>query len=302
MHQNKPILLYNNQLLFNPVGICHTYGVLVNYCHKKITLHYEIECRFQNYTNNGNYLLFLNRKQVFINDKLPQNKLYEMADEMAKTIYPVILHINKDNKIIDIVNYKEILTRKKSTLQRLSEYFKGDTAQTCLSNFERHCSNPNIIIRALESDLFYKLLFLPLHTLYTTYLTVELTTELSFGENKLPFTTMAKLNPNYSEKEKVVIDVCGVNDNAKFVMQYQLHAEDHTVFSIIGSATYAEKENEEDKMELEIYHLNPEKRMVNRVNSFTNIRKRLSGDKESSIIIEAKEAKPMRKSFWGIFR
>ena len=95
MGQDKPIKLLNNLLSFNPINIHDFYGVLIKYSHKGTTIHYEIECNFQKYLNNGDYILSINRKDVLINNEPPDKKMYELATELAKSLYPVLLQIDR---------------------------------------------------------------------------------------------------------------------------------------------------------------------------------------------------------------
>ncbi len=274
---------------------------MVNYPNKGLVIHYEIACAFVKRALEGKFILTFDRKQVFINNKLPGSKIYEMADEMAKCVYPVTVEISGGNRITSIINYEEIISRSKLTLEKLSRYLEGDAAAEAFEIFEKHCSNPNTVISGLQSELYYKLLFLPLHTQYVTGLSANLAMP-SPGINSAPAKAIATLLPCYNEGGKVVADVHGQTDDAVFSIHYQLYPEDHTVYAVAGNATYTNSKNEVNNMEFEIYHTDPEKRIVNQASSFLKDQNNTHREDRISCLADEEDAQLRKKSLWDIFR
>ena len=119
------------------------------------------------------------------------------------------------------------------------------------------------------------------------------------GSNKNLYSITIQLTNTYNEKDKVVADVTGICENAKFTAQYQLYAEDHTIYSIIGSANYIDKENKPAEIEFEVYHLNEEERDVKGKTSFKKIINSSEHNRQSLII--GVTEKPIKKSIWSFF-
>ena len=302
MTQNKSISLRNNFLQLNPAGYnINIYGIAIKYPKKNLVIHYEITCTFLKRISSTSFLLTLNRQQVFINNKPPANKLYNMASEMAACLYPVTIEIGGENKILSVVNHDEIITRSKKAIEKISAYYKGEAAEECILQFQKHCSNPKTIIAALETDLFYKLLFLPLHTQYTATLTTGFATTFSFGGKKMPLPVTVTLMPQYNEKGKLVANVHGQKDDAGFTAQYQLYPEDHTVFFIAGAATYPENGNTKGNMEFEVHHINTEERIIYKAASFAKDQDSTHNKERVSLLME-EEAQPRKRGFWNKFR
>jgi len=300
MAQYTTLSLIDNKLLFNPGGYRDfVYGIVIKNLQKNWVTHYEVTCTCVRYIGSGTFLLTLNRSPVFINNKLPAKKLYEMAEEMAKCIYPVTIAIGKENKIISIVNHKEIIDRSKLVLEKLTGYFEGDVAEDCFSTFQKQINNENAIINGLQNDLFYTLLFLPLYAQYSSAYKLQIPIDITLNNKKLSLGCTAQLNPEYTA-DKVAITVLGTQDFVTVSVNYQLYPEDHTVFHIKGLIDCIEPAKPNERLEFEIWHLNTEERNTTGKKSF---RKDYADDlKESQSIIVWERANPPKKSFWNLFK
>ena len=280
----KKIALPSQLLSFNPAPIHYIYGLLIKYNHLQLDIHYEIEYNFVKCAENGSYILSINRKQIFINGALPAKQLHQLASELAKCIYPIIVKINAKNEIIDIINHCEIVARAKSARVSLGLYFAGDGAEACFHCFEQQCSNPNTIIAALQNDLFYRIYFFPFHIHYNSELTAHANLIFPIGEKEISYSSNIQLSPYYNEKEKMIVNVQGIDilhTEVAFSAQYELYADDHIISSVTGTADYPGSGNELGKIEFEIYHLNSEERMHRQLISLTD---HAGGSNESSLI------------------
>lgn len=79
LQQNK-IYLSNNELCFNSIGADYTYGILITYPEKNQSLHYETDIIFKKEASGRGRVFSINRRQTYINNKLPEAKLYELTD------------------------------------------------------------------------------------------------------------------------------------------------------------------------------------------------------------------------------
>ena len=298
----RKIQLSNGRLNQNQRHMHHIYGLLITYAHKDTTIHYEVACDCLTWLAGGSGIFSFDRQQVFINNRLPDGKVYQLADELGKSLSPIQFHRQAET-ITGIVNHEDIKRRNKAAVAALSTYYEGEVAENCFRLSEVHCSNPNTIISMLENDFFYKLYFFPLYTTYKDF-TASHTITLSPGGNHIPFHCVNRLNTDYNSKGQLTIDVTGAGETdhprSHFSAQYLLYPEDHTIASVSGKITYPEKENKEGALLFELYHLNAEKRIIDKANAFN--KEHETGLRTQSVIIEKPETVPVKKSFWDIFR
>jgi len=311
MATEKKVILQNGNLLaFNPRYINNTYGVLINYPEKEITVHYEIVCRYCGYINDYHFLFSLDRKQVFINNKVPEMKLYQMADDMAKAFYPVELCISNTEKVIKkIENYTEIVERCQQAYNQIANGYGGDLASTFSQQFKKQYSNPNILKDRFQNELFYKLFFFPLYKRYTPQLTAVSAFSFPFDmDSEDPLLQIShQISPDYTYDDKIMVNLNSTalpaentsaeNNDTSFEACYQLYANDYTISSITGKAICNNAMGEKSTMEFEMYHLDAETR-VKPVVTLSKPVESIPGTR--SIIVESAEVKKVR-SFWGIF-
>jgi hypothetical protein len=272
----------------------NNYGVLLHFCNKATTIHYEIDCLFEKYNDDGVKQYLLNQKQIYINNEVPEGKLHRMAIFMARNIYPVLINVDKENNIISIANHQSIIARAKAATQSLFDYFEGETAEQIALQYKSHCSNPNIIKAGIENDLFYRLMFAPLYTEYDLQLTANLILKLPIADSAIVITTKATLHPTYDDEGKVLLTIEGKNDEANCKIVYKLYPEDHVIASIAGCVNYKTENGSYEKLEIEIYHLNAEARKVDLSTSY--IRTQRAPDQ--NIIVDEKP----KKSFWDFLK
>lgn len=299
-NEKQEIILYNKKILFfAPYNLSNRYGVIMNFGKDKI--HYEIEVKYIEHLTHEVFRISIDRKQVYINNQEPDLKLYEMADQMAKSIYPLILDINKEKKIQAIVNHKDIQLRCNDVQKKLSQYFVGEYAERYIQLFEKQVDNPNTLINHLENELFYQLFFLPIQGMYDERLTREAQYSHVSDKNKVTvYNLNVSLNNNYTESGKIIAKIHSdetLNTKNCFKAEYRLYPEDHSIFSMRGNLILLNDKNKECNTYFEIYHLNTNERVIKRD---------ILSRKESSLVNEQRKktsnTPERQKKFWDIFK
>ena len=295
-NSGQPIVLHLDSVLFNaPMNFNHRYGVIFQF--PKDKMHFEIDCIYTGRIPDDVYQITINREQVYINEKEPDSMMYEAADKMAKAVYPLVLHINRERKIEEISNYTEIVERCEKVKEELPKYYAGEYAEKHIGQFEKHYNSPNDLINCIENDLFYQLFFLPIQGLYEN-LQKTMQHQFVFGKNgKINCNVETRIEPTYTESGKLVARVVGTemqNNKPCFEAEYRFYPEDNSIFSIVGYLTNASDEQEEtaSRVDFEIYHLNPEKRV------FRNI---IPKYKMLYLTDEKTDAVEKKRSFWDMF-
>lgn len=263
--ENTAILLHNkNVLFFAPMNINNKYGVIINL--GKDQIHYEIECKYIGKLAEDIFQIKLNRAQVYINNQEPDLKLYELADQMAKAVYPLVLNIDKNSKIISIDNHDEILLRCKDAQKKMSQYYVGEKAEKSLEIFGRNCLNHNTLINRIEQELFFQLYFLPIQGIYNDQNEKKIQyTHISSTNYITKYNLNIKLESVYTRWGKVVANIESdeQEDSTKcFQAEYLLYPEDHSIFTIKGHLMHISKYANMRTIHFEIYHLNKEERVI----------------------------------------
>lgn len=307
MKENK-IYLTDNELRFNPAGMDYTYGILITYPEKKQTLHYEADIAFKKEAAGRERVFSVNRRQAYINNKLPEAKIYELTERLNRSIYPAMCGIDNKGNIVGLLNHADIVKRTESTAAELKEYFAGEISDSIFSHFEIQCSNAAMLRATLENDLLYAICFLPVHAKYDSALTATFEKRFLLGEKIVPFAMKATLAPDYNEKGKVPVTVTGIcagyeYGDAAFNAQYNLYREDHSISLVEGSFIFPEGKNNMATIQFELYHLNAAQRIINKSTSFTDrYDEDMPGSKRQSLIVDEGGPADKRKSFWDMFR
>jgi len=291
----QPIVLHmGGNLYYAPANLDNRYGVIFHL--QKDKVHYEIDCIYKGNVSDSVYQIAFDRHQVYINNQEPDLRLYEMADQMAKAVYPLFLDINRERKIEKIYNHPEIVQRCNNAQKKLSQYYVGEYAEKYFRLFEKQYSNPDNLINHIENELFYQLFFLPIQGSYEN-LQKKIQYEFVSGKNNTTtYNLVVTLESEYTESGKLIAHIISEEKQDAqpcFEAEYRLHPEDHSIFSIRG---YLIKMNDKQvpcRTDFEIYHLNPEKRII----------KKIIPRYESIYLAERKTFAPQKKefSFWDIF-
>ena len=254
---SEPIQISPNFLQLETNKINHIYGFKFLYPNSNIKIHYQVTLKFLGYNDNTQPVISIDRLQTYLNNQEPEGIIYEMADKMLKSIYPIHFSMNKNNEILTIENHKTIVISCQQTEKELSNYYVGKSANKIITNFNSQYNSVDTLIYQLQNDLFFKLLFFPLHHQYNINLKAETTIKLHIEKKEVILPVYQTINPNYSETEKIEISLLGLQNSDKittFKLFYNLYPTDYAVASIIGKIGYKSK-NGDEIIEVECYHL-----------------------------------------------
>ena len=265
VYVRKEIVFFNNNMLLSvPANINNRYGVELNFGNNKI--HFEIIYRYIQRVSQEEFQLSIDRGQVYVNNVQPKGKLYQMADKMGKVIYPIVINMDREKRITGIANHQEIITRCKKAQQQLSTYYTGEYAERYIRLFEKQYMNSNNLINHLERELFFRLYFLPIQGEYSGFSKSSIY-NFPFGDNRNIICQLdINLEPLVTKHGKIVTHISTREENTDLCFQatYLLYPDDHSVFSIIGSLRFEDNNKRKKNVMFEIYHLNPDERVLKR--------------------------------------
>ncbi|WP_146052852.1 hypothetical protein [Aquimarina sp. I32.4] len=257
----------------------HTYGVLLVFLdenNKKLQIHYEIEIICTEQIDEQTYILELYKKQVYINEKVPDSLSDELAERCGKVIYPLQLKVSSMGGIIAIANHDQIQQRWHIEREKIKQYYQGaDTHKLIMSMDSMIESEQKLKNTYITQDWFMILFF--------SYMT----THLQQKNILLPWIPYKKgvlyqieqsiqSHPHKQEdtivKHKATL-IDGRNEDAIFSgipisignnkpavtgeidMSYQTYKDSSIVNAITGNSTIVFPSGKSKKLTIEIYHL-----------------------------------------------
>lgn len=131
-------------------------------------IRYKILVQFLREQTDETSLLIIDRiSDVYINDKLPDLSMEELAYEAGKVFYPLVVEVDKKGNLIGIRNYEQIANRwKKDILPPIQLRYSGKIVNTYLERMGKVIACQSSMEDVLKKDLFFNFYF---STVYRNY-------------------------------------------------------------------------------------------------------------------------------------
>ncbi|MFC5048284.1 hypothetical protein ACFSTE_02565 [Aquimarina hainanensis] len=143
----------------------------------------DFEITIQGINNqDGIYCYHIDRKQVYINNNIPDTTVEELASMCGEVLYPVLI----DFFDYTIKNSKQIKERWDTLKKKIYNSFQGEYVEKYITATEKVIQNEVILNRALKQDMFLALFT---HIAETRAYDKNLTAEVLFNFPIIPFTT-----------------------------------------------------------------------------------------------------------------
>lgn len=178
--QGAPLELKNQNSLFCDFRLLnHTYGVVLHLETQKEEkrIHYSTAL---NCTKEFEFVynLTLHKNQVYIDYKAPNMLAEDLANSLAKPLYPIEVQIGRSATLLGVTNQPQIQQRWEIEKPKLSRYFKSAIAEEQINAVDAAYKNRTAIEKALQRDLFFSLYFSGLYTKYFTSLQINNTVNI----------------------------------------------------------------------------------------------------------------------------
>lgn len=249
----------------------------------KNQIFYEVEIVFLTDQYGNNCVFEINRKQIFINNKKSRSHLEQIADAAGQTIFPIRIKVKKNGEIEKILNQDAIIQRWKETKVKLLDYYKGEKITKAITKIDAVFYNKTLLENAIQQNWFFHLFFKPLYINYTEKLQYKYIWESPvFGNQSIKYEAVHTIKENYSIDDKININIDGIAIDERTIeeiisgynfsksklgtadlepiesqlkIDYQLYAEDRSIFSVIGRFDTKIDEKTNQTIQLELYHL-----------------------------------------------
>lgn len=249
----------------------------------KNQIFYEVEVDFLSDRSGRNCVFEISRKQIYINNKAVGLKIEQIAHQAAQTIFPLRIKTKPNGEIEEILNYTSIKKRWLDERPNFQKYYKGEKLAKVIAKIDALLLHDAVLKEFISQSWFFHLFFKPLYISYTEKLSSKHIWESPvFGNQSIRYEAIHTIKEHYSATDKININVAGVAVDEKSIdeiisgynfpksklsqtkgepvvskmqVDYQLYAEDRSIFSIAGSFETRIDENTQHKIKTEIYHL-----------------------------------------------
>ena len=248
----------------------------------KNQIHYEIEIHFlaDNYGHNS--IIEINRKQFYINNKVPNSKIEQIAEKASQTLFPLRIKMKRNGEIEEVFTNTSSKKRWQSVKEDILRYHRGETISKVINNIEAVLLNDNLLKQAIGQNWFFYLYFKPLYVEYTSKLRFKRIWESPvFANQFIEYGVVHTIKDRYDEDDKININANGIaiddrtieeimegykfpkkylseevfeTVDSKMNVDYKLYKEDRSIFSITGTFETKISENKQQKIQVEIYH------------------------------------------------
>lgn len=244
---------------------------------------YEVDVNFLKDKYGINCVFEINRKQIYVNNKELSLKIEQIAHQAAQTIFPIRIKTKPDGEIEEILNYSSIKKRWLDERPNFQQYYKGEKLAKVIAKIDALLLHDAVLKEFISQSWFFHLFFKPLYISYTEKLSSKHIWESPvFGNKSIRYETIHTVKEHYSATDKININVAGVAADEKSIdeiisgynfsksklsqtktapvvskmqVDYQLYAEDRSIFTIAGSFETRINENTQHKIKTDLYHL-----------------------------------------------
>lgn len=236
------------------------YGVIIKYQPKDLQIHYKLEMLW-----NQNKVE-IKKGTTFINNNEADKIIEQLFEKAEKSLYPLLISINKNGQIEKILNGAEIKKRwLEEHAPKIKEYYQSDITDRIIKQFDEVFSNINRKQALIERSLFYKLFFFPVFRRYNDF-KYETDAEFYFSpfNRNIYYNIQYQLDKEFSRGGKIILRLAGIEkeyifskgrSKGKIDLLYKFEKETHEIFSITGTISGFEKE-QEHIIEFQLYKLN----------------------------------------------
>lgn len=141
------------------------YGVMYTMCAKELTntIKYEMSVQCLGEEIDNHFLFQLEKtSKTFINDEEVNEIADELADKIARTIFPLVLLVNKKGEWKDVFNADEIKNRWQTNKAKILEEYQGEFVEQYLALAGAKLETKEQLKKTLQKDFFLCAYFRPI--------------------------------------------------------------------------------------------------------------------------------------------
>ena len=167
--QVSPKAFLDNALHLTPEGLYSRYGCMITFEEKgqKQALRYKLDIKYLGMSNTANSIFRLDRSAaVYINDKLPETTMDDLAAKVSQVIYPLDIETQGNGALRAVVNFEAIQKRWETLKAEIRLQYKGELIEKYIAMNDVPLKYPDIFFAKIAQDWFIHLFFTPLYLNY----------------------------------------------------------------------------------------------------------------------------------------
>lgn len=203
------------KLQLKPPDFSRTYGVMIIFTTETIetSLKYEVMVSYVKTITETTRIFKIERvSSVYVNDIVPDTTADELAYEVGKVFYPLMIEVGFDGKFQAVHNYKEILGRWPAVKDNVLSYFTGEETGNYLKLMEETLYDESEINECFRNDLFISSYFNSIYKSYTKAYQIE--EEMSFPvavrTRSVEFLTTQRVDQDLNDYDAIEIHHEGI--------------------------------------------------------------------------------------------
>ncbi len=261
VHEPMPEQLPKIVELKMPSANSHkSYGISIKYPLRQLQIHYTFEIE-----RSGKGTLQISRGRTCVNNQEFESQIEKLAETASEALFPLQLSLHSNGSVDKILNHNDILTRWKAEVQpKLYQYYLGDVSEDLIKKIDHSFTKLESDTSLLMKNALFQLFFQPVYQRYnglskkqqfqfyfpSLYRVVDYDADWTLDHE---FTQSSKIALRINGTEKN--NLCGMEKNKGTVdLLYKFHRESHDIFSITGTLSYFEN-NEEQMIDIQIFEL-----------------------------------------------
>ncbi|MGI9653031.1 hypothetical protein [Chryseobacterium sp. RLHN22] len=243
-------LLKSNNLLLPQTNSKKIYGIQLKFSVSDLTIHYKV-----NVNRSINGIVEIIKQKTFVNDYEVEHQIEQLSEKAVNAMYPLQLLLNENGSVQQIVNHEEIKRRWDTEVHpELSRYYVGEVAENVIKIMNSHYNKLKDATVFFERNIFFNLFFLPV---YRRYFGFNVKQAIHFYFAKINFmatySVVLSLQKEFTQSNRIALRITGEessslfkkgNKKGKIDLLYKFHKESHEVFSITGSVSCFEVDDE----------------------------------------------------------
>ncbi|MBA6316568.1 hypothetical protein [Cellulophaga baltica] len=196
-----------------PQGFKGIYGCMIEFQSESKMNFLKFKYSYE-YLGNKNYsghIFKINRfKDIYINDKSPQNFIEDISIEVSETLYPLEVQCNHSGGFKTIRNFDEIKKRWHKKKKSLLSKYRNESVIKYINVFDKSMSFEELFIEKMRNDFFLSLYFQPIFKYYTAFYKIESTLKFPIvGTSKqVCFKVNQRLDENHLKENeyRIIMD------------------------------------------------------------------------------------------------
>lgn len=215
----------NSNLKFNPKNLNGKYGcsVLFDDGKSQNEIRYKLNILFNGDIENRIKTFIVDREdKIYVNNVVQNNFIDKLAIETSSCIYPLHLKTKSNGKLLEILNFDEILKRWEEKKENLKEDYKSKLTEKYIKATNKSLASKDVLLNKIRKDWFINLYFNSLYKFYSEdlYINEKLSYPIIGNAKPVEYQVVSKIKLNEDTKD-IRLDIKGNIDDERSALDIE---------------------------------------------------------------------------------